>query len=74
MTIENGFFSISVILLYSYGELEEEDCEQVEQLVFCSERLVAQEAGAFLNARLLLEVEANSPTKKKGKRICYYLF
>ncbi|XP_046853053.1 cohesin subunit SA-1-like [Xenia sp. Carnegie-2017] len=57
-----------VTLLLRYGELEEEDCEQVEQLVFCSERLVAQEAGAFLNARLLLEVEANSPTKKKASK------
>ena len=39
----------------------------MEQLVFCSQRQVAHEAGAFLNDRLLAEVENSSPSKKKGK-------
>ena len=51
---------------YSYGELDEEDCQQVEQLVFCSQRQVAHEAGSFLNDRLLSEAERSSPSKKKG--------
>lgn len=50
----------------SYNELEEDDCQQVEQLVFCSQRQVAHEAGSFLNERLLVEVETNSPGKRKG--------
>ena len=50
----------------SYGELEEDECEQVEQLVFCNQRQVAHEAGAFLNDRLLSEAEKSSPSKKKG--------
>lgn len=51
---------------HSYHELDEEDCQQVEQLVFCSHRQVAHEAGSFLNERLLAEAENSSPTKKKG--------
>ncbi len=41
----------------------------MEQLVFCSQRQVAHEAGAFLNERLLADVEKGSPSKKKGTSI-----
>ncbi|CAB3984799.1 cohesin subunit SA-2-like, partial [Paramuricea clavata] len=55
-------------LLYHYDELDEEDCQQVEQLVFCSQRQVAHEAGAFLNERLLNDAEKGSPSKKKASK------
>ncbi|XP_028401572.1 cohesin subunit SA-2-like [Dendronephthya gigantea] len=57
-----------VALLYRYHELDEEDCQQVEQLVFCSHRQVAHEAGSFLNERLLAEAESSSPSKKKASK------
>ena len=50
----------------SYGELEEDECAQVGLLVFCNQRQVAHEAGAFLNDRLLSKAEKSSPSKKKG--------
>ena len=55
-----------ILLSSSYGELDEEDCQQVEQLVFCSHPQTAHEAGHFLHERILSNVESSSPSKKKG--------
>lgn len=57
-----------VTLLFRYGELDEEDCQQVEQLVFCSHRQVSHEAGYFLHERLLAEAESASPSKRRASK------
>jgi len=52
-------------LLHKYDVLEEDDCSQVEQLVFCDQRRMAHAAGEFLTSRILrLSIEA-SPKKLK---------
>ena len=57
-------------VLYKYDALEEEDCSQVEQLVFCDQRRMAHAAGEFLALRIIrLSIEASPQKMIKGKII-----
>ncbi|XP_066922254.1 cohesin subunit SA-2-like isoform X2 [Clytia hemisphaerica] len=58
-------------LLYKYNVLEEEDCSQVEQLVFCDQRGIAHAAGEFLALRIIRLSLAASPKKIKGSKDAY---
>jgi len=58
-------------LLYKYDVLEEEDCSQVEQLVFCDQRRIAHAAGEFLALRIIRLSLAASPRKIKGSKEQY---
>lgn len=53
-----------------YDILEEDDCSQVEQLVFCDQRRMAHAAGEFLALRITrLSMEASPKKIKKGIRL-----
>ena len=55
------------MLLYRYDALEEDDCSQVEQLVFCDQRGMAHAAGEFFSMRIVrLSLEASPKKLKKG--------
>ena len=55
---------------YHRDILSDKDCEHMYELVYSSERPVAQAAGEFLNERLFFpdEVPADSLRTKRGKR------
>lgn len=59
-------------LLYKYDALEEDDCSQVEQLVFCDQRRMAHAAGEFLALRIIrLSIEASPQKMLKGRKEDY---
>ena len=64
-----NYFNIVLLEYFSclrYDVLEEEDCSQVEQLVFCDQRRIAHAAGEFLALRIIRLSLAASPRKIKG--------
>ncbi|TGZ72694.1 hypothetical protein CRM22_001934 [Opisthorchis felineus] len=60
---------VSCILKHNDSVLEDKDCENIYELVYCTHRPLAQAAGEFLTLKLF-EVDSHAPpTKtKKGKR------
>ncbi|VUZ57297.1 unnamed protein product [Hymenolepis diminuta] len=60
---------VSCILKHSESKLEDKDCENIYELVYCTHRPLAQAAGEFLTLKLF-EVDANAPITrtKKGKK------
>ncbi|KAF8565992.1 hypothetical protein P879_06467 [Paragonimus westermani] len=60
---------VSCILKHNDSILEDKDCENIYELVYCTHRPLAQAAGEFLTLKLF-EVDSHAaPTKtKKGKR------
>ena len=55
-------------LLSRYDVLDEDDCSQVEQLVFCDQRRMAHAAGEFLALRIIrLSIEASPKKLRKGE-------
>ena len=69
---EVAMLAIKVVsLLYKYNVLED-DCSQVEQLVFCDQKRMAHAAGEFLALRIKrLSIEASPKKIKKGTRDQY---
>ncbi|PFX16109.1 cohesin subunit SA-2-like [Stylophora pistillata] len=57
-----------VNLLLMNDKLEEEECQQVEFLVFCTSRNVAKAAGEFLKDRLVLAADEEMKRASKSKR------
>ena len=69
VVVINSLFFLFVYKYYlsvRYDVLEEEDCSQVEQLVFCDQRRIAHAAGEFLALRIIRLSLAASPKKIKG--------
>uniref|UniRef100_A0A5K3ESR2 SCD domain-containing protein n=2 Tax=Mesocestoides corti TaxID=53468 RepID=A0A5K3ESR2_MESCO len=60
---------VSCILKHTESKLEDKDCENIYELVYCTHRPLAQAAGEFLTLKLF-EVDANAPITrtKKGKK------
>lgn len=48
--------------------LDEEECQQVEFLVFCTSRNVAKAAGEFLKERLVMAADDEVKKASKSKR------
>lgn len=57
-----------VTLLLKIDKLDEEECQQIEFLVFCTCRNVARAAGEFLKERLILAADEEIKTRSKSKR------
>nr|QIC49987.1 cohesin subunit SA-1 [Actinia equina] len=59
-----------MIHMYQYDKLDEEDCQQVQLLVFCTHKQVAHAAGQFLYKRIKDAAEEDiKPNKsKKGSK------
>ncbi|XP_032234908.2 cohesin subunit SA-1 isoform X2 [Nematostella vectensis] len=57
------------IALYDNDKLDEEDCQQIQLLVFCTHRQVAHAAGEFLAKRIndAAEADLKASKSKKGK-------
>lgn len=63
------FYSFCIVLP-RYDVLDEDDCSQVEQLVYCDQRRMAHAAGEFLASRIIrLSIEASPKKLRKGKVI-----
>lgn len=59
-------------ILYRYDVLDEDDCSQVEQLVYCDQRRMAHAAGEFLASRIIrLSIEASPKKLRKGHKESY---
>ncbi|CDS37551.1 cohesin subunit SA 1 [Echinococcus multilocularis] len=60
---------VSCILKHAESKLEDKDCENIYELVYCTHRPLAQAAGEFLTLKLF-EVDANAPITRtrKGKK------
>ncbi|XP_078379288.1 cohesin subunit SA-2-like isoform X3 [Oculina patagonica] len=57
-----------VTLLLKNDRLDEEECQQVEFLVFCTSRNVAKAAGEFLKERLVMAADEEVKKASKSKR------
>ena len=55
-------------LFYRNDKLDEEECQQVEYLVFCTSRNVAKAAGEFLKERLVMAADEEMKKASKSKR------
>ena len=49
-------------------KLDEDECQQVEFLVFCTSRNVARAAGEFLKERLVMATDEEFKKGSKSKR------
>ncbi|CAH8674975.1 unnamed protein product [Schistosoma bovis] len=60
---------VSCILKHSDSVLEDKDCENIYELVYCTHRPLAQAAGEFLTLKLF-EVDSHAPPTRtrKGKK------
>lgn len=59
---------LTSIITYNDSALEDKDCENLYELVYHTNRQVAQAAGEFLNQKLFIKVE-NPPVEfKRGKK------
>ena len=59
---------IYVYLLVRNDKLEEEECQQVEFLVFCTSRNVSRAAGEFLKQRIVVAADDEIKKANKSKR------
>lgn len=57
-----------VTLLLRIDKLDEDECQQVEFLVFCTSRNVARAAGEFLKERLVMAADEEFKKGSKSKR------
>ena len=74
-TIRLGRYNITgnlLVFVHVYEglilKLDEEECQQIEFLVFCTCRNVARAAGEFLKERLILAADEEIKTRSKSKR------
>ena len=49
-------------------KLDEEECQQIELIVFCTSRNVAKAAGEFLKDRLVMAADEEVKKASKSKR------
>ena len=57
-----------ILCCFRNDRLDEEECQQVEFLVFCTSRNVAKAAGEFLKERLVMAADEEVKKASKSKR------